>query len=142
MTQVEDPMEWAVELPVPAAKRAAVLGFAILAGLIGWRLLGIPGLILGVAVVLGSTLEIWMAHRYILTSDKAESRIGPFVTSIEWPSVKRVIEGEEGVILSPFDKPTRLDAFRGVYLRFNSNQGEVLAKIRRLWRSDGATLGN
>jgi hypothetical protein len=47
----------------------------------------------------------------------------------------------EAILLSPLEKPSRLDAFRGVYLRLASNEGLVSAKIRALVPSHAHFLG-
>ncbi len=53
---------------------------------------------------------------------------------IRWQDVKRVLADAEGIKLSPFATETRLEAFRGIYLRFEDNQDEVEAAVRRFWR--------
>ena len=45
--------------------------------------------------------------------------------------VKRVIEGEDGVKLSPLAESGRLSPFRGVFLRYSGNRETVLEYIRQ-----------
>lgn len=76
--------------------------------------------------------------RFRLTAQGAHSDGGISHLFIAWSDVKRVTKGSDGVYLSPFARPTRLEAFRGVRLRFVGNADEVIETVKRL-RSD-ATL--
>jgi hypothetical protein len=55
----------------------------------------------------------------------ARSRIG-------WGSVKKYYIDDAGIKLSPFENHTRLEAYRGVYLRFGNHKDEVTAAVRRM----------
>ena len=46
-----------------------------------------------------------------------------------WSRIKRFDVGPHGVFLSPFERPSRLDSFRGVLLRFARNADEVVAFV-------------
>jgi hypothetical protein len=43
-----------------------------------------------------------------------------------WNEVRRVVKSQHGVFLSPFPGPSRLESYRGIYLRYANNQKEVL----------------
>ena len=47
-----------------------------------------------------------------------------------WDEFRRVEERADGLFLSPFEGPRRLDAFRGVFLRFHQNREEVVYFVR------------
>ena len=40
---------------------------------------------------------------------------------------------KNGVLLSPFSKPSRLENFRGVYVRYHQNKAEVDAFIKKIF---------
>jgi hypothetical protein len=40
----------------------------------------------------------------------------------EWRDIHSFYPDRNGVLLSPFSQPTRLENFRGIYIRFNSNR--------------------
>jgi hypothetical protein len=140
-----DAFRWSVRLSDKApGKRWVVLGFALAAGLVGTvvydsLLLGA----LGFAIILAATAEFWMGARYRIDEVGATARIGPSVSSIEWERVKRVEVGESGVKLSPLERSgTRLEPFRGVYLRFAPEDRErVLEAVRRHVEDDVRFLG-
>lgn len=120
-------------------KRRVVYGVAAFGALLGYFWVGPLGILLGAVVVLVSAAEMFLPIRYRLDGEEARSQIGLSVTAIRWENVKRLIQTDEGVRLSPLSQSSRLDAFRGVYLRFSGNEAEVLAKIAEL-RRDGRTL--
>ena len=52
--------------------------------------------------------------------------------------VRRVLRDDLGVKLSPLPRPSRLDAFRGIYLWFEGNAEEVMAAIDHHVRREAA----
>jgi hypothetical protein len=48
---------------------------------------------------------------------------------MSWNQVRRVVRDDLGVKLSPLPRPSRLDAFRGIYLWFDGNADDVMAAI-------------
>lgn len=114
-----------------------VLGFAAVAGYCGAAIFAHPLLgVLGFLVIVASTAEMFVPLKYKLDERGASVRCGISVTALEWSAVKRVVELSDGVCLSPLPKSSRLDAFRGVHLRFAGNEDEVRDTIRQLWRAD------
>ena len=47
-----------------------------------------------------------------------------------WSAFRSFYVDSNGVLLSPFAKPSRLENFRGVYVRFGANQSEVVDFIK------------
>lgn len=125
-------MEWQVHLSRKNPEKLAAVGLAAaLAGLGGWLLLKSPFFgILGVLFILGSTTDFWLPVRYRLDENGASLKCGVSQTVIEWGQVRQVVESDQGVKLSPLTGNSRLEAFRGIFLRFADNRDEVLAKIR------------
>ena len=50
---------------------------------------------------------------------------------VEWGNFRRYVATIDGVFLSPFTTPHRLDSFRGVYIRCVGNREEVVASVQR-----------
>jgi len=48
----------------------------------------------------------------------------------EWKTLRSFYPDKNGVLLSPFSKPSRLENFRGTYIRFGNNRDEVLKFIQ------------
>jgi len=127
-------MEWQVHLSKRNPEKVAGIALAaVIAAVGGWLLLRSPLFaVLGLIFILGSTTDFWLPMRYRLDEKGASLKCGVSMSAIEWPNVKSVMETTDGVKLSPLagEGKSRLEAFRGVFLRFENNRDEVLAKIR------------
>lgn len=138
----EDVLAWSVDLGREyPEKRRVVLIAAAIGGLVGALWLRAPlAFPVGFAAVVLGNAELVLPIQYRLDSQGVRRKIGLSDSEMAWDEVKRLIPFENGVRLSPFRKSSRLDAFRGIPLRFSSNQDAVLAKIRALTELDGRTL--
>lgn len=57
-----------------------------------------------------------------------------------WSDFRSFYADRNGVLLSPFARPSRLENFRGVYVRFGrSKRDEILDYIRRKVRADSTS---
>ncbi len=118
-------------------KRAVCAAACIMAGVIGFLLTSnvlVGGL--GCVAIFASTAEMFLPARYVLNPKGASVRLGLSTTEIEWSSVKRLLPLSGGIRLSPLEKSSRLDDFRGVLLRFSGNEEAVLAKIAEFWQKN------
>ena len=70
--------------------------------------------------------------RFEISERGASSRTPLGRTYIEWDRVKKYYLDDRGIKLSPLDRPGRLEAYRGVYLRFGRNRDEVIEAVRRM----------
>lgn len=106
--------------------RIVVIVIAVGAGLFGMGLFQMPlfGIFAFCAVIL-STAELYFPLRYKLSQSGASVTCGLSKTEVQWDKVQRIIEGPDGVKLSPLTSKTRLEPFRGVYLRFQGNEEAV-----------------
>lgn len=127
----DQPLTWQVRLSARDPRRLyGVLlccVVAALAGVVLFRSVGFA--LIGFIVVAASTSEYWLPQSFKVDRNGATARYGMTITAINWADVKRVIPDEQGVKLSPLAGDGRLNAFRGVYLRFNGNREEVLERI-------------
>lgn len=129
-------LEWRVHLaardPLRAAKVVCVLALAVVVGLLFIQNL-IVTLIMCFALF-SSVAEFLLPIHYRLTTRGAYARHFVTTTFIEWRGVKKVYQGADGVKLSPLTRRSRLEAFRGVSLRFgDDNRERVLEEVRK-WR--------
>lgn len=87
-----------------------------------------------VVAIVSATTEFLFPIRYRLDAEGAEMRNLHNWRRIAWSEVKKAYLLEDGVKLSPLRLRTRLEQFRGVFLRFGPEPGtqeEVLAAVRR-----------
>ncbi len=132
-------LEWRVH-PVrrDPLRLTPVAASALFSAGVAWILFHAP-LVCGAAVfmIASATSEYLLPSRFQITEAQAEARCGASHFVIEWPRVRRALLYSDGVRLSPLASPSRLDAFRGVYLRFApdgvpGDRESVLAAIGRL----------
>lgn len=134
--QPEETLTWTVHLAreQPARAVAVVALAAAAAALCLYLFHSLPFALFSLLVVLGATTEFLFPIRYRLTGEAAEQRNLQNWRRIEWQDVRKAYLLEEGVKLSPLRIRTRLEPFRGVFLRFGPGEGErekVLAAVRR-----------
>ncbi len=124
---VDVPLEWTA-LPVRDDYPRSLLLVALLVAFpigIGWWLEGAVYGAISFLLLLASVLSYFVPTRYVLDGR------GVHVDSLgrmrfrPWDEVKNLYVHRDGIFLSPFAKPSRLDPFRGTYLRFRGNAEEV-----------------
>jgi hypothetical protein len=81
-------------------------------------------------LLVSSVADFLFPVRYTLTTTGAEVRGLASSHVLAWRSVRRCYQDAEGLKLSPLPRLTRLERFRGVYLRFAGNREEVLAVVQ------------
>ncbi len=138
----ELPLVWRVDLGRKYPDKRVIVGLAaILAAGAGYFFIRGPlGILVGGGVMIASLGELFFPLKYRLDESGASVRCGFSTTAIRWENVKRLITMPDGVKLSPLEKSSRLDAFRGVYVRFSGNEAEVLATIAKLTHGYGSHL--
>ncbi len=127
----DDSLEWRVHLAASQPTRAAVVVgvIGLVAGLAA-RLWPGPLLPFGVALALLNTVaEFLLPIAYRLTPEGAEMRCFLTRRVIAWSSVRRAYLFADGVKLSPLERRSRRDAFRGVFLRFGADEVAVLGRL-------------
>ncbi|HWP30925.1 MAG TPA: hypothetical protein VNK96_04250 [Fimbriimonadales bacterium] len=136
-------LQWKVHLARKnPGKAMIVLMAAITGGLLGLFLSGTIWMaIIGFVVIVASLADFLLPIYYRLDEQSAKSRCGFIVSEIRWENVKRVIEGDDGIKLSPLEKPSRLSPFRGVFLRTNGNKEEILERIAYYREKHASTMG-
>ena len=104
-----------------------VLGFGVLVSI------SFEGNIYGFLTVI---LLVISLSRYFFPTRFALDPIGITVSHLAsrrqmaWSRLKRSVVTPDGIFLSPFSAPHRLDSFRGFYLRFSGNREEVVAFVQ------------
>ena len=124
-------LEWSVwparERPWAAAvllASLAVLGVLIAQGT-GDRVLGIAAPLF----VLGSVGSFVAKTHYTLTPETIEVRALGVARARPWSEMRRATVDRGGVFLSPFEKRSWLEAYRGVRLPFGGNRDQVVAFV-------------
>ena len=126
-----DSLEWSVW---PARERpwtaAVLLGSLVVLGVVIAQ--GTGDKVLGIAApvfVLASVGSFIAKTEYRLSSDAIEVRTLGVVRSRPWAEMRRATVDRNGVFLSPFEKRSWLEAYRGVRLPFGGNRDQVVAFV-------------
>ncbi|MDP6778292.1 MAG: hypothetical protein QGI83_16170 [Candidatus Latescibacteria bacterium] len=82
--------------------------------------------LLSFCLLTGALLRFYVPTRYRLDDDGVEVSFLGVERVTPWSRIRRIRSDRRGAFLSPFDRPSRLDAYRGVYLRFSGNRDEVM----------------
>lgn len=127
-----EPFRWTAH---PAAERpaaAAGLGAILLGlGVAGWLWSGSP--IFGAfaaLLVAGFMLPFLLPTRYEAGDDGLSIHALGRARLVRWTSVKNLYVHATGVHLSPFEKPSPLDPFRGAFVLYGRDKDAVLAALR------------
>lgn len=126
-------LRWRVHLAREhAGKTAVVAGVLVIASAFAYALYGsvLPALVIAFVLV-GSLSDFLFPVTYALTESGVRASTPLGLRVMPWNSVKRAYVDDEGIKLSPFDKPSRFEGQRGVYLRFGDRRDEVLDIVRR-----------
>jgi len=119
-----------------AAGVVGVIGAAAVAAGVGFQsaFMGV----LAAVVLVGSVSDYLFPLRFTLSEEGAETR-GPINRRrMGWEQVRRVVRDEASVRLSPFERPSKLDSFRGILLWFDGNADDVMAFIAHHVKTEAA----
>mgnify|MGYP006972338587 CR=1 FL=1 len=83
-------------------------------------------------LIMASLAEYLFPIRYQLDERGASARTLTSLTRIEWRRVKKYYLDDHGIKLSPLSRQTRLEAYRGVYLRFGDRRDEIIRAVKEI----------
>lgn len=123
---------WVVHPLRDSWKRSILLFFFLALFLSGvyflWRSVAVT---LFCAIFLtGSLYRYFVPFRYEFYADRLAVTSLFYRVTKPWSDFRSFYVDRNGVLLSPFAKPSRLENFRGVYIRFGCNRSEVIDFIK------------
>jgi hypothetical protein len=126
-------LEW-VSHPARKNMKVAVLttAFLIILVVVVYFLTYSPWFaILAFIILFGSLLPFYFPTRYRLTDEDIVIKTTAQRLVKKWSQYRTYYPDKNGILLSPFLRPTRLENFRGIYIRFANNKEEVMAFVKR-----------
>jgi len=87
-------------------------------------------LFLAVLILTASLSPFFFPTRFELTQDKVKVHFLAVKKEKAWSEFRSFYPDKNGVFISPFAKPNRLENYRGLYLRYEGNQEEVLSLVK------------
>ena len=91
---------------------------------------------LAMVVMFASLAKFFFPTSYKLTDKKIFIKTTTQTLVKEWSIYRSFHPDKNGILLSPFARPTRLENFRGLYLMFSENRDEVISFVKAHISSD------
>ncbi len=92
---------------------------------------------LALVVLFASLAKFYMPTRYRLSDERIMVKTTTQTIYKNWSQFRSYYPDKNGVLLSPFLQPSRLENFRGIYLIFEANRESVIDFVKkRIGRSD------
>lgn len=86
---------------------------------------------LAMVILFASLAKFYFPTRYTLDDTGVTVKTTTQTIKKEWRLYRSCYRDKNGVLLSPFEEPSRLENFRGLYVIFDQNGDEVTAFIKR-----------
>lgn len=87
--------------------------------------------ILAFIFLFGSLASFYFPTRYKMSEKEIVIKTKAQTLVKKWSQYRTYYPDKNGVLLSPFARKTRLENFRGTYIRFESNREEVVNFVKR-----------
>ena len=88
------------------------------------------GFLLAILLVVGLVYTRVSTAYYCSYDDHIEIKTAVQTIRQEWSRYRSYYADKNGVLLSPFARPTRLENFRGKFIRFAGNRDRVMDIVR------------
>jgi len=109
----------------------AVTAFIVLVGLLVYFATDSRGFtVLALVVLFASLAKFFFPTEYRLSDKKIKIKTTTQTLVKEWSMYRSCYSDKNGILLSPFTRPSRLENFRGLYIMFEKNRDEVTAFVK------------
>ena len=128
---MENKLTWVSHPVKESIKKNIIALFGIIVILVGGFIwLYIPGVLMGIVIILLTLLPYFMPTKYSI--DEQGIRVQYMFQNrlYEWKHFRSFYIDENGVLMSPFSSPSRLENFRGIYVRYGDKKKEVIELIK------------
>lgn len=124
-------LSWTVWPAGERPLRSAVLIIFLIA--VAWAIsswFGAVWILLAMVILLGSLASYFFPTLYRLGPESVSARGLLSRKKRAWSGLRKYYVGNNGVHLSPYSRPSRLENFRSIYLPFGGKQEEIMHFIR------------
>ena len=124
-------LSWSVHPLVENWRKSVLLGvflvFLLLVIYLGFQLISIT--VLSAIFLIGSLYKYLLPFHHQFESDRLVITSCCYKMERSWEMFRSFYVDANGVLLSPFAHPTRLENFRGVYVRFGKHPPEEIVNF-------------
>jgi len=114
------------------AVSAVVSGFIIVVAILIYYSTASTGFaLLGLVILFASLARFYFPTSYRLSDREIMVKTVTQTLHKDWSLYRSCYPDGNGILLSPFTGPSRLENFRGLYMLFSDNRDEVTAFVRR-----------
>ena len=126
-------LSWVVHPVFDSWKRSALLiAFLImLIAVVYFASQSIYLTLLSVFFLAGALYKYFVPFRYQFDNHKVTIQSFRYRFDQDWTNFHSFYIDRNGILLSPFAQPSRLENFRGVYVRFGNNKGDVIDFVKQ-----------
>jgi hypothetical protein len=103
----------------------------ILVVLVYWMTASAWFTILAILILFGSLASFYFPTRYKFTPDEIIIKTSTQKLTKNWSQYRTFYPDKNGVLLSPFARKTRMENFRGIYIKFEGNKDEVVDYVQK-----------
>ena len=131
MSDAPTPISWSVHPLVENWRKSVLLGL-FLALLLFFIYLGFQSIyvaVLSAIFLIGSLYKYFLPFHHQFEADRLVITSCCYKTERPWETFRSFYVDANGVLLSPFTHPTRLENFRGVYIRFGKHSPEEIVNF-------------
>ncbi len=87
--------------------------------------------VLTLVILYASLAKFYFPTRYKMSEKGIQIKTMTQTLVKKWSMYRSFYPDKNGVLLSPFTRPTRLENFRGLYVMYDKNRDEIVEYVRR-----------
>ncbi|MDY6787482.1 MAG: hypothetical protein SVK54_05090 [candidate division WOR-3 bacterium] len=91
----------------------------------GFMWLGFAGILLALVIILLTLTPYFVPTKYSIDSEGVTVKYLFQRKQYPWHRFRNYYADSKGILLSPFERPSRLENFRGIYVRYGRYKEEV-----------------
>jgi hypothetical protein len=115
----------------PLVTTSVILFLVALAVLVYLLTYSIIFTVIAALILYGSLTQYFTKTTYEFTDTKVCVKYVVNKIEKEWAQYRSYYADKNGVLLSPFAGPSRLENFRGLFIRFGGNKDQIMEIVRR-----------
>lgn len=125
-------MKWVSHPSKENRRRTTVLVLLLVVVFVGsYILFQLWGLVLGIILIGNAISPYFVATRYEFNDESIVIKGLLTEQKRRWKEFRSFYPDKNGVFLSVFSTPRRLENFRGIYIRFGDKRDEVMEYVRK-----------